>query len=267
MRSSLALLLSGLATHVVAKTIPVLVGRNGLTFEPNEIIAENGDVIEFRFWPKNHSVVAGHFAQGCRPSSSEAQRFFYTGFFPTQQGVNSQVFRYTVKDNKPLPIYCSQNTGKHCKNGMVAVINPDPSQDYTLDAYVALSSAADEALGPVDGFVTGGEIVPLQGSGASSSDSYAGTATTTTVTERRSKTVSTKVTGTATETETETATQSESGTATETVRESTTAAGSTGGVANTTTTAATTTATGNVAAGLGAPVAGLLAVAVGALFV
>jgi plastocyanin len=63
----------------------VSVGKNGLTFEPNEIRAQQGDVIEFRFWPRNHSVVAGDFNNPCRPAEDNG---FFSGFFPTQQGVN-----------------------------------------------------------------------------------------------------------------------------------------------------------------------------------
>ncbi|KAK3294391.1 uncharacterized protein B0H64DRAFT_400594 [Chaetomium fimeti] len=66
-----------------ATTIPVSVGRNGLTFEPNVIRAHEGDVIEFRFWPRNHSVVAGDFTEACRPADDNG---FFSGFFPTQPG-------------------------------------------------------------------------------------------------------------------------------------------------------------------------------------
>jgi hypothetical protein len=71
---------AGLAAAI---TIPVSVGRNGLTFEPNVIHAQERDVIEFRFWPRNHSVVAGDFNEACRPASENG---FFSGFFPTQAG-------------------------------------------------------------------------------------------------------------------------------------------------------------------------------------
>jgi plastocyanin len=69
---------AGLAS---AATIPVAVGRTGLTFDPNVIHAKQGDVIEFRFWPRNHSVVAGDFKEACRPAANTP---FWSGFFPTQ---------------------------------------------------------------------------------------------------------------------------------------------------------------------------------------
>ncbi len=72
------------ASLAAASTIPVLVGKTGLTFEPNTIHANPGDVIEFQFFAKNHSVVAGDFTAACRPASSGG---FYSGFFPTAAGV------------------------------------------------------------------------------------------------------------------------------------------------------------------------------------
>ena len=72
------------ASLAAASTIPVLVGKTGLTFEPNMIHANVGDVIEFQFYAKNHSVVAGDFTAGCRPASSGG---FYSGFFPTAAGI------------------------------------------------------------------------------------------------------------------------------------------------------------------------------------
>ncbi|KAH6632261.1 Cupredoxin, partial [Chaetomium tenue] len=132
-----------------AATIPMSVGKNGLTFEPNMIHAQEGDVVEFRFWPRNHSVVAGHFNEACRPASENG---FFSGFFPTQPDtVNAEVFRVTVTHTNPVPVYCSQNTGQHCKNGMVAVINPAGVGRLTLAAYAALARAAGNATSPPGG--------------------------------------------------------------------------------------------------------------------
>ena len=80
--STTALLLAG-AGLAAAATIPVSVGKNGLTFDPSMIHAAVGDVIEFRYWPLNHSVVAGDFSSACRPASSGG---FNSGFFPTKAG-------------------------------------------------------------------------------------------------------------------------------------------------------------------------------------
>jgi plastocyanin len=86
------LLLAGIAGQAIGATIPVSVGKTGLTFEPNIIKAAQGDVIEFRFWPRNHSVVAGEFTSACKPAN---QGGFFSGFFPTQPG--------TVNVRIPIP--------------------------------------------------------------------------------------------------------------------------------------------------------------------
>jgi hypothetical protein len=138
-----------------------------------------------------------------------------------------------------MPIYCSQNTGQHCKNGMVAVINPAGVGRLTFDAYAAAARNAGNATSPQGG-VFGGQVAPNE---APTTGSAASTTTTTTATTES--------------TEPQTQTQ------TETTR---TAGTATTGVATTTGTSRPT-ATGNVAAGVAVPVAGLMAVAVGAFFV
>ena len=169
----------------------------------------------------------------------------------TNPNNQSQVFRVTVSHTNPEPIYCAQNTGQHCKNGMVAIINPSGS--LTLDAYSALARNAGNALVPATG-AFGGQAAPNQSassSGAgSSSSSGAGVSTTTTT-----QTGSFTTTATATETQTG-------------------GGGGGGGASSTQTQSATTTSstgkpsgTGNAAAGVAVPVAGLVAVAVGAFFV
>jgi hypothetical protein len=91
---------AGLAT---ADTIPVSVGRDGLTFDPNVIRAHEGDVIEFRFWPRNHSVVAGHFSEACRPAEDNG---FFWGLFPTQPDT------INVASPSPIPILSNSRTKK-----------------------------------------------------------------------------------------------------------------------------------------------------------
>jgi hypothetical protein len=129
-----------------------------------------------------------------------------------------------------MPIYCSQNTGQHCRNGMVAVINPAGSGELTFDAYAALARGAGNATSPSGG-AFGGRVAPNQ----AASGSPGGSTATTTVTE-------------STETQTQTQTQTGTGTATSTATNA-------------------PTGTGNAAAGLAVPVAGLVAVAMGAFFV
>lgn len=84
-----------LAFQASAVIKPISVGRDGLTFDPNTTTAAIGDIIEFRFWARNHSVVAGHFTQGCVPASRGG---FFSGFIPTAAGARN------VRTSSPYPI-------------------------------------------------------------------------------------------------------------------------------------------------------------------
>ena len=77
------LLLAGAGLTAAVTIIPVSVGKSGLTFAPDVIRAQVGDVIEFRYWPLNHSIVAGDFSHACRPAASNG---FFSGFFSTRAG-------------------------------------------------------------------------------------------------------------------------------------------------------------------------------------
>jgi len=80
----LSFLLPLVGQALAANTIPVAVGKDGLTFTPNIIRAHSGDVIEFRFWPRNHGVVAGDFEHAGRPTHRGG---VFSGFFPAQPGM------------------------------------------------------------------------------------------------------------------------------------------------------------------------------------
>ncbi|KAK4228553.1 hypothetical protein QBC38DRAFT_150660 [Podospora fimiseda] len=144
-------LLTGLlAIQATAIQFNVSVGRNGLTFEPNEIRAARDDIIEFRFWPRNHSVVAGRFNEACVPAPSGAG--FYSGFLPTPADtINPQVFRIRINNSDPIVFYCSQNNGQHCKNGMFGIINPTMGGASTLAGYRQLALQAGNATSPSGG--------------------------------------------------------------------------------------------------------------------
>ncbi|USP73416.1 uncharacterized protein yc1106_00690 [Curvularia clavata] len=100
------------------------VANNGLHFEPENVVAQPGDIIEFHFLPKAHSVVQSSFAEPCAPLSTPDA--FFSGFnFNTTTGEAPNVFTFMVKDTKPIWYYCAQTKGDHCQNGMSGVINQD----------------------------------------------------------------------------------------------------------------------------------------------
>jgi plastocyanin len=138
------------ATHTVA------VGRGGLKFEPDNIFAEVGDIVEFHYLPKNHSVAQSSFANPCVPSGEDA---FFSGFMPTADGTqNPNVFQIEVKDDKPIWFYCSQTAGNHCQAGMNGVINQKVDTPNTLSAYRAKAALSGTSVSP--SHIGGGYVIP-----------------------------------------------------------------------------------------------------------
>jgi len=69
---------STLGALTQAATVTIAVGQNGLSFSPNSVTANVGDIIEYQFFPPNHSVVMGDFNNPCAPAT---QGGFFSGFF------------------------------------------------------------------------------------------------------------------------------------------------------------------------------------------
>jgi len=72
-----------LAYLASAKTIKITATSDD-KFDPEEVEAEKGDVLEFHFEPKNHSVVAGDYRYPCSPLDMGTG--FFSGFVPTDSG-------------------------------------------------------------------------------------------------------------------------------------------------------------------------------------
>ncbi|EHK43428.1 uncharacterized protein TrAtP1_001318 [Trichoderma atroviride] len=113
------------------------------TFDPSTITASHGDILEFHFEPKNHSVVSGLYAFPCTPM--QLGTGFFSGFsFNTTDGEADKVFRVTVNGTEPTPFYSSQ--GNECSGGMVGIINP--SKNQTLADFKKRASALARSVSP-----------------------------------------------------------------------------------------------------------------------
>jgi plastocyanin len=66
-------------------THSVIAGLGGLHFDPENVVAEIGDIVEFHYLPKNHSVAQSSFGSPCKPINDNA---FFSGFMPTAEGQN-----------------------------------------------------------------------------------------------------------------------------------------------------------------------------------
>ncbi|ETS76349.1 hypothetical protein PFICI_11736 [Pestalotiopsis fici W106-1] len=151
-------------THTVAA------GRGALSFEPNNIVAEIGDVVEWHFAPRNHSVAQSSFGEPCKPLKDAAtghETGFFSGFnFAVQEGQSANVFQVVVEDKTPIWFYCSQTNGNHCQNGMTGVVNQNFNSPNTLAAYNALAKVSGTSVSPAVQQPVGGVIPnpnPLSG--------------------------------------------------------------------------------------------------------
>ena len=58
--------------------------QEGLVFTPNQLTANVGDVVEFRFYPSNHSVARSEFKNPCIPyeDTGAGKKGLWSGFVP-----------------------------------------------------------------------------------------------------------------------------------------------------------------------------------------
>lgn len=163
-----SLAVATLSAVASAKTIRIDVGQSGLTFTPHDIKASVGDILEFHYHPKNHSVVAADFATPCRP---KAEGGFYSGFFPTASGENENVFQVEVNNTTPIWFYCSQTVLNHCGAGMVGVVNANTSSTKTFETFQAAAKKVTTNESPSTGNSFGGKILAAPSSTTSGSAS------------------------------------------------------------------------------------------------
>ncbi|CAZ84321.1 unnamed protein product [Tuber melanosporum] len=136
-----------------------------LKFYPETVRASVGDMVQFQFYPQNHSLAQSSFDKPCEPlAQANGSTPFWSGFMPVSaSSTRMPVFSIVVRDDRPMWFYCA--TGKHCQGGMAGVINPPASGDRTIAAYK--SAASSVAL-------TG---VPTGAAGSGGSNSSTGTGT------------------------------------------------------------------------------------------
>lgn len=152
---------AALATVASAVTTQVIVGGSGLAYTPNQVTAAVGDIVQFVFMPKNHTVTQSSFATPCQalPGGQDS------GFVPVAVNATStQAFTVTVNSTNPMWFYCRQFG--HCQAGMVFAINPTANKTF----------AAFQAAANASGATTSAS--PSATSGTSGTGSSAGTAST-----------------------------------------------------------------------------------------
>lgn len=150
------------AVFAADHTVSVSDKDGNLIFKPDNIEAAQGDMIMFKFWPKNHSVVQASFDKPCEPMDGG----FYSGFVPTSDAnaAAPMMFTYEVKNaSAPIWFYCSQ--GMHCQGGMVGVINQAKTGEKTIDAFKKAAEKATDNVSPTSKAGTGGNLTESSGKG------------------------------------------------------------------------------------------------------
>lgn len=141
---------SAVATH----TIAVGAGGGGFNFYPQQTYAKVNDVIEWQFYPLNHSVVRSSYGnKPCIPyewTGGPGATGFWSGFMPVALVLKDPPkFQVTVNDTAPIFFYCSAPGA--CFQGMIGVINPNATQTFAAQMSFALNST--EEFSPGESFL------------------------------------------------------------------------------------------------------------------
>jgi len=162
----------------------VTVGNtNGsLTYSPDSITASKGDMVQFQFMPKNHTVTQSNFDNPCEPVSMHSNvTGVFSGFMPVA-ATDTSIPTYTILINNtnPMWIYCAQ--GKHCQSGMSMVINENTKANATrsLANYQMMAKSAPQNIYPGMGAATDGTTGTVTASGTSTGNAAGNTASSTT---------------------------------------------------------------------------------------
>lgn len=143
----------------LAKNISISVGQGGLVFNPEVVTANIGDLLQFYFYPKEHSVAQSSFSSPCQPLTGGV----YSGFMPeTAEGTT--IFQVAVNNTDAIYLYFSQI--EHCQSGMAMVVNP-PSTGDTLAAYKTAAKNTSSVSPPA---IAGGVFIDVTGNSTSSSN-------------------------------------------------------------------------------------------------
>ncbi|KAH7114660.1 hypothetical protein EDB81DRAFT_767808 [Dactylonectria macrodidyma] len=139
---------TGVTTHTIN------VGAAGHKFSPNDIKADVGDILEYRFYPDAHWVIRGDFDYPCIPY--EYVGLDRTGFSSGRQPVKAITddaprFRVRVNNTNPIFYYCGA-PGSCVRYHMMGVVNP--SRNETLDGWLEKANDVDTQLTPGEPFPT-----------------------------------------------------------------------------------------------------------------
>jgi hypothetical protein len=127
----------------VPQTHTIQVGLLDHKIRPDTTEAAIGDIIEFDFYPANHSIVRAEYGYPCIPyemTGSNKQGFF-AGFHPVDKVLDSPPkWTLRINDTEPIFFYCSA-PGSCITYGMVGGINLNSSQSIDKQRTLAMDSS------------------------------------------------------------------------------------------------------------------------------
>lgn len=143
-------------------------GTAGLVYTPSSVNASVGDIVQFNFESKNHTVTQSSFAAPCIKSVGG----FDSGFMPNINNTVSPapMLQFQVTTSTPIWMFCAQ-TG-HCGEGMVFSINPTAAKSQA-----AFEAAAKAQNGTSTGTAAGAGAAAAAAASASGSATAGSTAT------------------------------------------------------------------------------------------
>ncbi|KAG6828168.1 hypothetical protein H0H92_008936 [Tricholoma furcatifolium] len=128
---------AALIPMVSAEIFTVMVGQNQtVAYSPTRHV---GDVVNFQFLSKNHTVTQSSFANPCTPLAGGVD----SGFQPVATNATSfPQFSITITNTStPFWFFCEQ-TG-HCGKGMVFAINPTVNKTFAAFQANAIATASN----------------------------------------------------------------------------------------------------------------------------
>jgi plastocyanin len=135
----------------------VMVGQGGPVFVPDNVQAAPGDIINFMFVAKTHSVTQSTFKTPCTAKPDGIDSELVDATTATDGNVMQWAFR--VDDAAPLWFYCK--FGAHCAAGMVFAVNPNAT--LSMDQYIANAKGSANGTATNGTATTGGTGNPSNG--------------------------------------------------------------------------------------------------------
>lgn len=147
--SLLACLVASSVAGANSALIKVQVGKNSTgqldtVFNPNQVTAQVGDMIQFEFMGKNHSVTQSSFAEPCTRQLNTVLNLAGadSGFMPVAANA-TEIPTWTIQVNdasSPQWFFCNQ--ANHCNSGMVFAINAPTTGSKSFDTFATNAMTA-----------------------------------------------------------------------------------------------------------------------------